>query len=427
MISWLQLVLRSFWGGLIYVPMPWQAVVATALFMFFLPLLLLRLIPWLTAKTLQFVFLVVYGITYGLFWLSHQAESFQQRNSSEAIDFLRGVEGFLQGLLRILEKIKDAGEQLEKNAFQRRWLMGKKSLYLTPLVILPLWFVRPWLEFLPGVASLTDKSIETWCSLEHWSMTGQWQASALTCNYPNRASRWDNSFKFIEYQNKQRISDLTGQLNQKLGDTGLFVSRANAFFDIEEYNLAFKDFNRALDLNKSYSPAYVGKGKVYLVLGDFDKAFMEFSEARRKDPQYAPAYVGRGDVYRRKNDKDAALAEYQKAYQLNPQYAPTYYSRGELQCYSFGNQVEAVKDYSRAEEIYRSQGDLVNTWKVKQSINKLDSLYKIQEGDTLDKIAERFNTSVQEIASVNSDKYTSLATNPDSIKAGWEIRIPVCR
>jgi tetratricopeptide (TPR) repeat protein len=273
-----------------------------------------------------------------------------------------------------------------------------------------------------------DKSIKTWCSFEHWGMTGQWQPSNLTCSYPNLPSHWGNSFKFIEYRYKQKISDFTERLKQKPGDAELLVHRANVFFKIEEYRFAFKDFNKALDFNGPYAPAYVGKGNFYLVHRDIKKAFIEFSKARQTDPNYAPAYVGLGDVYRRQNDKQTALEQYQKAYQLNPQYAPLYDSRGELQCYSFGNQVEAIRDYKKAEKIYRSQDDLVNALRVRQVISKLDTLlYKVRQGDTLSKIAAQFNTSVQKLASFNSDLYPSLSNDPDSIETGWEIRIPACK
>lgn len=423
----LQLMLRSIWGGLIYLPMPWQAVITIILLMFLLPFLLLRLLPWSAARTLQLVFYLLYGIIFILFWLFSWIETPSQEIDNRSAGSLREIERLLQGLLRFLEKAKKNCERLEKIAFDCKLTVERKSLYLAPLIILPFWFLRPSLEFSPEITSLIDKGIETWCSFEHWGMTGQWQASALTCSYPHRPSRWDSSFKSIEYRYRQEISDFTEQLNHKPGDAKLLVSRADAHFNLEEYSSALQDFNRALGFDISYAPAYVGKGKVYLIRGDIDRAFIEFNKARQKDPKYAPAYVGKGDVYRRKSDRQAALLEYQKAYQLNQQYAPTYYSRGELQCYSFRNQVEAIKDYNRAEEIYRSQGDLVNAQKVKQSISKLDTLYRIQQGDTLEEIAERFNTSTQEIASVNSDRYASLATNPDSIETGWEIRIPACR
>jgi tetratricopeptide (TPR) repeat protein len=407
--------------------MPWQAVVTIIFLMFLFPFLLLRIIPWLIARTLQLVFFLVHGSVFFLFWLFYKLETYSQKNTDGANSFLQEIEQFLQGLLRFLETTKETCQNIEKKAFQHKWIIKIKRLYLIPFIIVPFWFFRPWLEFSPGITFFIDKSIETWCSFEHWGMTGQWQPSALTCSYPNRTSRWDNSFKFIEYQNIQKISILTEKLKQKKDDLDLLMNRANAFFALEEYNLSFKDFDRVLGFNRSHAPAYVGKGKVYLVLGDIDRAFIEFNKARQLNPKYAPAYLGRGDVYKRKNDKQAALSEYQKAYQLNQQYAPIYYSRGDLQCHSFGNQVEAVKDYNRAEEIYRSQGDLVNAWKVKQSLSKLDTLYQIQQGDTLNRIAERFNTSAQEIVSVNSDRYASLAINPDSIETGWEIRIPACR
>lgn len=177
----LQLILRSIWGGLIYLPMPWQAVVTITLLMFFLPLLLLRLTPWLIARALQLVFLLMYGVVFTLFWLFHQLEAPLQKFGDGTADFLQGIERLLQGLLILLEKTKEACQKFERSAFQRKWIIGKKSLYLAPLIILPFWSLRPWLEFSPGVTSLIDKSIETWCSLEHWGMSGQWQPSALTC------------------------------------------------------------------------------------------------------------------------------------------------------------------------------------------------------------------------------------------------------
>jgi tetratricopeptide (TPR) repeat protein len=407
--------------------MPWQAVIVITGLMFFVPFLLLRLIPFLIAKALKTIFFLAYGLVFILFWIFSRIEAITQKTSGGSLRAIPVIEGFLQGLLIFIEKTKESCQKLEHIAFRRKWIIGKKKLYFLPLFILPLWFLRLWLDFPPVITSVIDKSIENWCSLEHWSMTAQWQPSALTCSYPNRSSRWDNSFKFIEYQNKQVIANVTELLVEKVNDTPLFLRRANAYLNIEEYNLAFQDFIKVLELSGPSAPAYVGKGQVYLALGDIDKAYIEFNQARQQNPKYAPAYVGRGDVYRRKNDKQAALEEYQKANQLDQQYATTYYSRGDLQCYSFGNQVEAVKDYNRAEEIYRSQGDLVSAWKVKQSINKLDTLYKIQQGDTLNKVSDRFNTSTQEIISVNTDKYPSLVNNPDSIETGWEIRVPACK
>lgn len=316
-IPMFQQILRSIWGGLIYLPMPWQIIVVTFLLLLLLPLLFLRILPWLLAITLKIVFVLSYGTVFVLFWFFNKIEDPLQNFGNTPLQLLQAIERFFQGALSLLEKAKEICQKIETKAFQYKWIANNKKLYLFPLIILPIWFFRPWLGFSSELTFLIDKSIEAWCSLEHWSMTSQWQPSNLTCTYPNQVSRRSNSFKPIEYQSKFNISDITKQMQKKPIDLHLLMNRANAFLSIEEYDSAFRDFNRILDFNPASAPACVGKGKIYLMKKDFNKALAEFDKAIQKDPKYAPAYEGRGDVYSRRNWKKSASAEYRKARQLN--------------------------------------------------------------------------------------------------------------
>jgi hypothetical protein len=52
------------------------------------------------------------------------------------------------------------------------------------------------------------------------------------------------------------------------------------------------------------------------------------------------------------------------------------------------------------------------------------TIYVVQSGDSLSKIAKRFGVSVEDIVEANRVKYPSLVTDPASIEIDWKLRIP---
>lgn len=48
----------------------------------------------------------------------------------------------------------------------------------------------------------------------------------------------------------------------------------------------------------------------------------------------------------------------------------------------------------------------------------------VQSGDSLGKIAQRLGVSTQALVQANLSKYPSLASNPNSIKVGWQLNVP---
>lgn len=52
------------------------------------------------------------------------------------------------------------------------------------------------------------------------------------------------------------------------------------------------------------------------------------------------------------------------------------------------------------------------------------TVYVVQPGDSLSKIAKRFGVSVEDLVAANKAKYPSLITDPATIEVGWELLIP---
>ena len=51
-------------------------------------------------------------------------------------------------------------------------------------------------------------------------------------------------------------------------------------------------------------------------------------------------------------------------------------------------------------------------------------VYTVNQGDTLSQIATRHHVTIEELITLNSSRYPSLARDPSSLKPGWQLRVP---
>ncbi len=50
--------------------------------------------------------------------------------------------------------------------------------------------------------------------------------------------------------------------------------------------------------------------------------------------------------------------------------------------------------------------------------------YDVRAGETLAKIAERFHLTIEQLISLNADRYPLLARDPSQLQPGWRLRMP---
>ena len=65
----------------------------------------------------------------------------------------------------------------------------------------------------------------------------------------------------------------------------------------------------------------ITKASLSVILGKFDEALEAFEKAIETDPQYAPAWSNKGVLSRKLGKFDEALKAFEKAIEINPKFA----------------------------------------------------------------------------------------------------------
>jgi tetratricopeptide (TPR) repeat protein len=174
------------------------------------------------------------------------------------------------------------------------------------------------------------------------------QATAFTAgDYNNRGNTYAD---LQQYEAALADYNRAIELNPKLVEA--YTNRGALYADLQQYEQALADYNRAIELNPQFVGAYAGRGLTYHDLQQYEAALADFNRAIELDPKYAAAYSNRGLTYQDLQQYQAALADYDQAIELNPGLTKAYRNRATtykaLQRYD-----EALADYNRAIELNR--------------------------------------------------------------------------
>src|SRR6266545_4867757 len=124
------------------------------------------------------------------------------------------------------------------------------------------------------------------------------------------------------------------------------------------YESAVKMFQRAVDIDPTYAPAYAGMAELHCRYfewaGGGDAAREAADRASRKAlelaPQLAESHVARGQVLKVSLEYDEAAREFQQAIRINPSSFDAHHLYARM-CFQWGRLEESVVHYRRAAEI----------------------------------------------------------------------------
>jgi len=117
-----------------------------------------------------------------------------------------------------------------------------------------------------------------------------------------------------------------------------------------QYDLAKKDYSRALELDKHYADAYFNRGLIYLKEKKHTEAISDFTEAIKSDPGMSVAYCNRGNAYLQTGKVENALEDFTRAIALNHKDPDLYYNRAFIYR-AMGRFKDADIDMKKASEL----------------------------------------------------------------------------
>lgn len=119
-------------------------------------------------------------------------------------------------------------------------------------------------------------------------------------------------------QGEARIAVITEALETRPASAELLGSRGYAYAENKQYDLALKDFAKAIELDPDNLGAYLGRASVYKSVSLEEKALADYGHVIQIDPTIARAYSSRALIYKNQDKIDLALADYLRAITLEP-------------------------------------------------------------------------------------------------------------
>ncbi len=104
--------------------------------------------------------------------------------------------------------------------------------------------------------------------------------------------------------------------------------RANCYMWLSEYDIALRDYDRALALNPEDASGYYNRAFLHSHLNNHQQALDDYTHVIAIKPDYAEAYFGRGNSYGALGEYQQAIDDYTQAIAIEPDYALAYANRG---------------------------------------------------------------------------------------------------
>ena len=151
------------------------------------------------------------------------------------------------------------------------------------------------------------------------------------------------------------IKDFTKAIELKPDYAFAYNNRAAVYRSKGKHDLAIEDCNKAIQLKSDYAEPYSNRGAAYRNKGDYERAIRDYDKAIKLKPNFVQAYYNRGLAYHEKGELDIAIKDYNKTIALNPKLAHPYNNRGNVYLHKRDFD-RATADYTKAIELNRELG-----------------------------------------------------------------------
>ncbi len=163
-----------------------------------------------------------------------------------------------------------------------------------------------------------------------------------------------------------------------------YFNLGNIYIKLKNYNLALKNFQITVDLDKNFLQGYNNLGNIYKELKNTKEAIKFFKQAIKINPNYINAIYNLANIYSEIAMYEEASNYYKKILKINPNYIPALNNFGillkninmsneALKC--FEKIIDIDKNYLRA---YNNIGNiLIETGEVNKAIHNYKKVLKL--------------------------------------------------
>jgi len=125
-------------------------------------------------------------------------------------------------------------------------------------------------------------------------------------------------FTFANYETEKLLQEIIENKEVK-PDSFTYINMGNFYYSLGLYELAEKEYEKALNLDKMNILARINQSYTLYKIGEKESALTKLSQIIIDDPNNAFAYYIKGMIYKNKLEYTLAIKEYEKVVELIPQ------------------------------------------------------------------------------------------------------------
>ena len=154
------------------------------------------------------------------------------------------------------------------------------------------------------------------------------------------------------------------------------------------YQLAISDYTQAIELDDRFAEAYLRRAEVRYLLEDDSGVLADCQRAIALNSTEAKTYFYQGMARYRLDYVQSAIAAFTDAITCDPNDAQVYYRRG-LAYQDLHQLSEAARDFRRAAQLYREQGQVVSYQQLQRYLRQFGTAGRSRPVRFLGKVAQR--------------------------------------
>ena len=129
-----------------------------------------------------------------------------------------------------------------------------------------------------------------------------------------------------------------------------YFETGDVYHRMGDIKQAFSYFEKALEKDKTYIPAYLNMAEIEHDSGNQDETVKLYQKVIRINPNFAQGYYELGKVYQEINENEKALSNLRKAIELDIDYTEAHFAIGQI-CYEEHQDETAKIRFSRVIEL----------------------------------------------------------------------------